>query len=114
MSDSMDMILFFVQGGLQYTRLNGDQKEIEKYFEKIEGMVKSEIERPKRNCDVGTPREQAERFNDFCNSHYNLNNPKGVCSKCPLTRDGSTCEFEWSQMPYEHIKTNKTKTNKGE
>lgn len=56
---------------------------------------------PVRNCDVGTAREQAERFNDFCNSHYDLNNPEGVCLKCPLTRDGSTCEFEWTRMPYE-------------
>ena len=52
----MDKILFFIQGGLQFTRLKGDRKGIIKYFEKIEGLIKDEIEQPKRNC---------ERFNSF-------------------------------------------------
>ena len=56
MSTTIDKILIFVQAGLQYVRSKGKRNEIEKYFEKIEGMVKSEIKRPKRNC---------ERFNSF-------------------------------------------------
>lgn len=52
MLKSLDEILFWVQNGIQYARLNGDKKEIEKYFEKIESLVKSEINRPKRNGEI--------------------------------------------------------------
>jgi hypothetical protein len=51
-----DEILLFVQAGLQYAILKDNRNEIVKYFEKIEGLVKDEIKRPKRNC---------ERFNSF-------------------------------------------------
>lgn len=58
---------------------------------------------PPRNCDVGTPKEQSERFEAFCDSHWDLNNADGGCSGCPLKkiRVGSACEFAWMQMPYE-------------
>lgn len=55
---------------------------------------------PARNCDVGTAKEQAERFNAFCSAHYDINNVDGECSRCPLTGNGDTCEFGWAQMPY--------------
>lgn len=67
--------------------------------------VKEALALPRRNCDVGTAKEQALRFDNFCNASYNINNPNGPCYKCPLTRDGSTYEFEcgfaWAQTPYE-------------
>lgn len=52
----------------------------------------------KRNCDIGTPEEQAKRFNRFCmgqSCRFGGDN----ANKCPL--DPDACEFEWGQMPYE-------------
>lgn len=51
-----------------------------------------------RNCDVGTPEEQSERFDANCQKHMG-------CLNCPLReKDGGVpkhCEFAWAQMPYE-------------
>lgn len=57
----------------------------------------ADIEKPRRNCDVGDAGEQSERFTEFC------------CWKC----DGSNCKhgldidsviskcaIKWAQMPY--------------
>ena len=58
----------------------------------------AEIGRPRRNCDVGTAEEQAERFKTFCYI-YPLN-----CAGCPLKDSGIThneCAIFWTQMPYE-------------
>lgn len=68
---------------------------------------------PVRNCDVGTAEEQGFRFYEFCRSHWGKNGMLGDnCAHCPLDR--FNCRLEWAQMPYETVKTNKTKTNKGE
>lgn len=52
-----------------------------------------------RNCDVGTFKEQALRFKDFCYEHkqYDLNN---ICKNCPLDKSEVKCEFAWQQMEY--------------
>lgn len=71
--------------------------------------------RPLRNCDFGTAEEQAQRFYAFCQAH--LSEIDGMCSDtCPCLNCGDKCHClcKWSQMPYEPVKTNKTKTNKGE
>ena len=51
-----------------------------------------------RNCDVGTPEEQVERFNKFC---FPIK-----CSECQLYKDEYlyTCILRWAQMPYEEVK----------
>ena len=56
---------------------------------------------PVRNCDVGTAKEQTEKFNQFCQSHRNSDLPK--CAGCPLEDipDGTGCAQAWAQMPYE-------------
>lgn len=47
-----------------------------------------------RNCDVGTVREQKERFDNYCESIE--------CNKCPAYFDKSIdCGIWWSQMEYE-------------
>lgn len=63
------------------------------------------ISKPPRNCDVGTPEEQAERFWEYCDAHS--------CDKCPARGgwrtvyvDGASCKLIqcgvlWAQMPYE-------------
>ena len=51
-----------------------------------------------RNCDVGTVKEQAERFDCFC---YNHRSREKGCGDCPLLDGGPCCELAWTQMPYE-------------
>ena len=58
----------------------------------------------RRNCDVGTSREQSERFKQFCKQHKELKLSSYQCSdNCPClkTLSDTDCEFAWSQMPYE-------------
>lgn len=55
--------------------------------------VKSALAEPRRNCDVGSVREQDLRFDDFCNSHQ--------CDKCPMKKILATCSLGWANMPYE-------------
>lgn len=67
----------------------------------INDIITEALAAPDRNCDVGTPKEQEERFKAFCASHWNLNNTDGECAGCPLNeRTGAECEFAWAQMPY--------------
>ena len=47
---------------------------------------------PPRNCDVGTPEEQKQRYDSYCFSRG--------CGNCPLF-DEEGCNFAWAQMPYE-------------
>lgn len=58
---------------------------------------------PPRQCDVGTPEEQIQQFNDFCDEHYNLHYGESECGNCPLWTSGlcgSDCQLRWAQMPY--------------
>ena len=62
--------------------------------------AKEALSIPLRNCDVGSAKEQEDRFDSFCDSHYN---PKLVdeCFDCPLHKDNTRCEFAWANLPYE-------------
>lgn len=52
-----------------------------------------------RNCDVGTPEEQAKRFRSFCESNKQAGDVYS-CERCKLNSI-EDCELAWSQMPYE-------------
>ena len=70
----------------------------------IEAILKAALAAPPRNCDVGTPDEQMERFNRFCVSHYNGPNGHGVIPSgcdCPCQGKDGCNAFVWEQMPYE-------------
>lgn len=54
---------------------------------------------PRRNCDVGTAKEQSERFDKFCHANINTQRCCGDCPAFHTTRDD--CELVWAQMPYE-------------
>ena len=54
-------------------------------------------DRPKRNCDIGSPKEQNERYGKFCHAHLS---PENGCGGCPLNGE-PCCELAWAQMPYE-------------
>lgn len=73
--------------------------------DELRGMVVRALSKPPRQCDVGTPEEQAKRFNDFCSTH--------TCNKCVVYdkmahsfNDGIperafSCRLVFSQLPYE-------------
>lgn len=57
---------------------------------------------PLRQCDVGTPEEQAHRFHDFCVG--NSSDIKRMCKpSCPCIDcfDRCQCMCKWAQLPYE-------------
>lgn len=68
------------------------------YGEAID-RCRASLAAPARNCDVGTPKEQLDRFDTFCHDQKS-------CEPCPcnqiLPSGEERCNcFEWSQMPYE-------------
>lgn len=66
--------------------------------EKIRSEIKEALAEPIRNCDVGTPKEQSLRFDEFC---YNHRSQEKGCGDCPLLDGGPCCELAWAHMPYE-------------
>jgi hypothetical protein len=55
---------------------------------------------PLRNCDVLTPEEMTVKYFELCNPHL-------TCRECPINMKVSnraTCEFVWTQLPYEEKK----------
>lgn len=60
-------------------------------------IVKRALSAPPRQCDVGTPSEQADRHRDLCLKY-------GGCSTCPRNKDEwsyKDCILDWAQTPYE-------------
>jgi len=66
---------------------------------------------PPRNCDVGTPEEQTERYKRFCATHYRANDIDAQCDACPCTSERWDCELEWANMPYEATETKEGGSN---
>lgn len=71
-------------------------------FKKVDAALAA----PPRNCDVGSPTEQAERFKRFCKEHTDSGrNPScGMCPILPVVNRGETkelCPFHWGQLPYD-------------
>lgn len=62
------------------------------------GIADAALAQPLRNCDVGTPEEQQDRFADFCGKHECTIN-------CPIKKKwrghNPSCGILWEQMPYE-------------
>ena len=70
----------------------------------LKQTAESALSAPPRNCDIGTPEEQSDRFYAFCGNHRFQSGIKGMCSSlCPCIRcrDMCNCLTKWSQMPYE-------------
>lgn len=68
----------------------------------INGIINAALAAPPRNCDVGTPDEQAKRLDAFCDSHgHGFDGQKCYsCENCKLIFI-DRCELAWAQMPYE-------------
>ena len=79
--------------------------------EMVVACCKSALSEPPRQCDAGTPDEQAERFENFCLKHIGCAEETGGkhCLCCPLVKASEKitqkCELHWAQMPYKEGKT---------
>ncbi len=78
----------------------------------LAGLLIIWSDRPKRNCDIGTPEEQYYRFADYCAKHApdcpdigarrpNISEQNGydMCKGCPL-ENVHDCRITWMNMPY--------------
>lgn len=70
---------------------------------KIVTICNTVLSTPPRNCDVGTPKEQAERFKAFCLPRVGKCSENSTCpAKHPCNEIGiQYCQLKWAQMPYE-------------
>ena len=62
----------------------------------MEFEINAALAAPPRNCDVGSPQEQADRHRDLCLKH-------GGCATCPRNKKQwsfKDCILEWEQEPY--------------
>lgn len=55
---------------------------------------------PVKNCEVGTPEEQAARMRAFCVKNGLCRDGSYRCENCGLLHE-FRCELTWAQMPYE-------------
>ena len=69
----------------------------------LKNDIESALAAPPRNCDVGTPKEQAERFKAFCLPRVGKCSENSTCpAKHPCNEIGiQYCQLKWAQMPYE-------------
>lgn len=66
-------------------------------LEKIDAALSA----PPRNCDVGTAKEQDERFRDFC-PKYTHGGSTSDCEGCKLSgSECCECAIAWENAPYE-------------
>ena len=65
--------------------------------------IDSALDKPPRNCDVGTAEEQTERFKKLCRKYRRGPGPRTNCKGCPVSIESHHvgCTFAWAQMPYE-------------
>ncbi len=79
-----------------------DRKTVDAWAMRLCEIVSQDLAIPLRQCDVGTPEEQAERFHAFCDGHSS--GIGGMCDgNCPCFGcvDGCHCLCKWAHMPYE-------------
>lgn len=82
--------------------IRSDEPNYKKLVDGIIEITNAAISAPPRNCDVGTPEEQAKRFRDFCTENSSI--ITGMCDgTCPLKdcADRCHCVCMWAQLPYE-------------
>lgn len=68
-------------------------------FDMIDDLAKELLITPPRNCDVGTPQEQAERYGRYCDQFTSNGMHCETCPCCGKIPFGR-CEFAWAQLPY--------------
>ena len=100
-SEQMEEALDEIGNACSWIAENCNDMQTAKYMWDLVEKVKAALALPRRNCDVGTAEEQAERMRrKFCAKQKR----DGIidCSLCPIRhayrRD---CTLAWAQMPYE-------------
>lgn len=89
--EALEAALRFI-GNLEiepYSPLDEDASELRQ-------TIMDVLAKPRRNCDVGTPKEQSVRYEEFCFDHRSR---ERCCLDCPLLHEPS-CELAWAQMAY--------------
>lgn len=75
--------------------IDADSDRLMEYLKSVVVKMNSALAAPPRNCDVGTPREQEKRMDEWCH------NGKRVCrcgdDGCPLYDRKTNCAFDWMQ-----------------
>lgn len=71
--------------------LIADEPDGTPMIDAMKATIEAALSAPPRNCDVGTPEEQAKRWEVYCNERH--------CEECPWFH-AESCEFAWAQMPY--------------
>ena len=74
-------------------------KSASEEISELKQIAESALSAPPRNCDVGTVKEQAERFHAFCASNKKCGDVYS-CERCQFN-SVEDCELAWAQMPYE-------------
>ena len=86
--------------------LDADDRQLIAYSDTgaLMDIIKPALAMPPRNCDIGSPEEQAKRFDLFCSKHYLCYDMDGEGNACPCKKKGYKtiidCGFTWAQMPY--------------
>lgn len=70
-----------------YANTAEEMEQIDELYQ----MAKAALAEPVRNCEVGTAKEQKQRYDSYCFSRG--------CRNCPLF-DEEGCNFAWAQLPY--------------
>lgn len=79
------------------------REEFDAKILEIENVIRAALAEPARNCDVGTAKEQAERFKAFCLPRVIRCSENSRCpAKHPCNEIGiQYCQLKWAQLPYE-------------
>lgn len=68
--------------------------------EELRGLVVRALSAPARQCDVGTPEEQVDRYCRHCQKHCISCERRYACNVCG-ERYRLRCIARWAQTPYE-------------
>lgn len=73
--------------------------------EKYLAVVDAALAEPVLNCEVGTPQNQIERWQQFCLEHHEQWKPNKSLTEiqrcnCPCYQGNACNWFVWAQMPY--------------
>ena len=69
-------------------------------IEEAHRAITAALSKPPRNCDVGTPEEQLDRYGVYCQNRCTSCDNRHYCHICG-ERYRMKCMMEWAQMPYE-------------
>lgn len=66
---------------------------------RLKDEARAALAAPPRNCDIGTPEEQARRFELFCDGYKSGGE---ICVDCPLEANRpELCAMRWANMSYD-------------